>query len=149
MHQYLTGTDDQTGKSFVLARNPIKLLSSNSLEDFVRADDEYVFGQGIWDSKQSLKGMHDLVHIKIINDFRTVSALHSHLNDLNILDPSHLRPDWDTYFMVCASCYDINYYFILFNLLQTLASLAAERSNCMKRRVGAILVRDNRILSTG
>ncbi|PBL00575.1 hypothetical protein ARMGADRAFT_916800 [Armillaria gallica] len=77
-----------------------------------------------------LDRMHDMVHIKIINDFRTVSALHSHLNDLNILDPSHLRPDWDTYFM-------------------TLASLAAERSNCMKRRVGAILVRDNRILSTG
>lgn len=104
--------------------------NSNSLEDFVRADDEYVFGQGTRDSKQSLEGMHDLVHIKIINDFRTVSALHSHLNHLNILDPSHLRPDWDTYFM-------------------TLASLAAERSNCMKRRVGAILVRDNRILSTG
>ncbi|KAK0208768.1 cytidine deaminase-like protein [Desarmillaria ectypa] len=103
---------------------------SQSLEDFVRADDEHVFGQGIQDSKKSLKGMNDLVHIKIINDFRSVSALYSHLNDLNLLDPCHLRPDWDTYFM-------------------TLASLAAERSNCMKRRVGAILVRDNRILSTG
>jgi len=30
-----------------------------------------------------------------------------------------------------------------------LASLASRRSNCMKRRVGAILVRNNRILSTG
>lgn len=112
MRRYLTGFDDQIGKSSILTRNPIKLLSSNSLEDFVRADDEYVFGQGTRDSKQSLKGMCDLVHIKIINDFRTISALHSHLNDLNILDPSHLRPDWDTYFMVCALCYDMNYYFI-------------------------------------
>lgn len=30
-----------------------------------------------------------------------------------------------------------------------LASLASLRSNCMKRRVGAILVRNNRILATG
>lgn len=33
--------------------------------------------------------------------------------------------------------------------LQTLADLASQRSNCMKRRVGAILVRENRIVSTG
>ncbi|EED79358.1 predicted protein [Postia placenta Mad-698-R] len=30
-----------------------------------------------------------------------------------------------------------------------LAELASERSNCMKRRVGAILVRNKRILATG
>lgn len=40
------------------------------------------------------------------------------------------RPPWDTYFM-------------------RLAFLAARRSNCMKRRVGAIVVRDNRVVSTG
>lgn len=33
--------------------------------------------------------------------------------------------------------------------LQTLASLASMRSNCMKRRVGAILVRNKRIIATG
>lgn len=33
--------------------------------------------------------------------------------------------------------------------VQTLASLASHRSNCMKRRVGALLVRSKRILSTG
>ncbi|GAA5967820.1 hypothetical protein JCM21900_001781 [Sporobolomyces salmonicolor] len=42
----------------------------------------------------------------------------------------HLRPSWDTYFMA-------------------LASLASLRSNCMKRRVGAVLVRDKRVVSTG
>ncbi|GAA5935671.1 deoxycytidine monophosphate deaminase [Sporobolomyces koalae] len=41
-----------------------------------------------------------------------------------------LRPTWDTYFMA-------------------LASLASLRSNCMKRRVGAVLVRDKRVVSTG
>lgn len=30
-----------------------------------------------------------------------------------------------------------------------LASLAAERSNCMKRRVGCVLVREKRVISTG
>jgi deoxycytidylate deaminase len=30
-----------------------------------------------------------------------------------------------------------------------LASLASMRSNCMKRRVGAILVRNKRIIATG
>jgi len=32
---------------------------------------------------------------------------------------------------------------------QHLASLASRRSNCMKRRVGAILVRNNRVVGTG
>lgn len=31
----------------------------------------------------------------------------------------------------------------------SLASLAAQRSNCMKRQVGCVLVRDGRVLSTG
>ena len=31
----------------------------------------------------------------------------------------------------------------------TLASLAAQRSNCMKRRVGCVLVSNNRVISTG
>lgn len=30
-----------------------------------------------------------------------------------------------------------------------LASLAAQRSNCMKRRVGCVLVREKRVISTG
>ena len=41
-----------------------------------------------------------------------------------------LRPPWDSYFL-------------------QLAELAAHRSNCMKRRVGAILARNHRVISTG
>jgi dCMP deaminase len=40
------------------------------------------------------------------------------------------RPDWDTYFM-------------------TIAREVATRSTCLRRRVGAILVKDKRILTTG
>ncbi|ERF70526.1 hypothetical protein EPUS_08588 [Endocarpon pusillum Z07020] len=44
--------------------------------------------------------------------------------------PSLPRPTWDKYFM-------------------HLSTLASTRSNCMKRRVGAVLVRNNRVISTG
>ncbi|KAF9270616.1 hypothetical protein L218DRAFT_952713 [Marasmius fiardii PR-910] len=99
---------------------------SGSLEEFVQEDDAFRFGSQSW----SISEMKDLVNISVTNDFSTTSELYNHLNELDLPNPSHLRPDWDTYFM-------------------TLASLASHRSNCMKRRVGAILVRDKRIVSTG
>ncbi len=40
------------------------------------------------------------------------------------------RPSWDDYFL-------------------TIASMVATRSTCLRRKVGAVLVRDKRILSTG
>lgn len=40
------------------------------------------------------------------------------------------RPDWDTYFM-------------------DIARLVATRSTCLRRQVGAVIVRDKRILTTG
>ncbi len=40
------------------------------------------------------------------------------------------RPDWQTYFM-------------------DIAELVASRSTCIRRHVGAVIVKDNRILSTG
>ena len=40
------------------------------------------------------------------------------------------RPDWDVYFLL-------------------MAQVAAARSTCMRRKVGAVLVRGRQILSTG
>ncbi|KAF7339329.1 hypothetical protein MSAN_02146600 [Mycena sanguinolenta] len=111
--------------------NPNNMSSQSvSLEAFVRDHDSIVFGTGLPDSLSSLNSLSDLVNIHIFNNFPSLDVLHSHLDDLNLLDPGHLRPQWDAYFM-------------------TLASLASKRSNCMKRRVGAVLVRENRILATG
>jgi dCMP deaminase len=42
----------------------------------------------------------------------------------------HTRPDWDTYFM-------------------DMAVLASRRSSCLRRAVGAVLVKDRRLLATG
>lgn len=43
---------------------------------------------------------------------------------------SRVRPGWDTYFM-------------------DMAKLAARRSSCLRRAVGAVLVKDRRLLATG
>jgi dCMP deaminase len=43
---------------------------------------------------------------------------------------SRVRPDWDTYFL-------------------QMAKLASLRSSCLRRAVGAVLVRDKRVLATG
>lgn len=43
---------------------------------------------------------------------------------------THKRPSWDEYFL-------------------EMASLVAKRSTCLRRSVGAVLVRDKRILATG
>ena len=43
---------------------------------------------------------------------------------------SRVRPDWDTYFM-------------------DMAKLASRRSSCLRRAVGAVLVKDRRLLATG
>ena len=42
----------------------------------------------------------------------------------------HKRPSWDQYFM-------------------QMAYMAASRANCVRRQVGAVIVRDNNILATG
>ncbi|KAH9486498.1 Deoxycytidylate deaminase [Psilocybe cubensis] len=103
-----------------------------SLADFIAEDDRVVFGSRYLSSSQaeSLQKLNDLVNIQIVNSFSSLSGLHSYLDNLDLLHPEHLRPSWDAYFM-------------------TLASLASRRSNCMKRRVGALLVRENRVLATG
>lgn len=110
------------------------------LEAFVEEHDEYFYGHsqfatasavtGGSQNPDSAQGLNRLAHVHVTNNFRSISALHSHLDQLNILNPEILRPGWDSYFM-------------------QLADLASQRSNCMKRRVGAILVRNNRILATG
>lgn len=68
--------------------------------------------------------------IKIINTKEIVTEFYVQLSDLNMFNSLRLRPNWDTYFM-------------------RLADLAALRSNCMKRRVGCVIVKDSRVIATG
>ena len=77
-----------------------------------------------------LTSLRRFVHLSINNDFASLSQLEAHLSTLNLPSEQRLRPCWDTYFL-------------------KLCNLASLRSNCMKRRVGAVLVASNRILATG
>jgi dCMP deaminase len=49
---------------------------------------------------------------------------------MNITNKKFIRPSWDKYFL-------------------NIALLTSERSNCIKRKVGCIIVKNNRILSLG
>ncbi|KAF9582376.1 Deoxycytidine monophosphate (dCMP) deaminase [Lunasporangiospora selenospora] len=80
-----------------------------------------------YDPPYKLLSMADLA---ILNDSSDLSVLQESLVALNITNPDLLRPGWDSYFMF-------------------MADLAARRSNCMKRRVGCVLVRDKRVIATG
>ncbi|KAJ1920316.1 Deoxycytidine monophosphate (dCMP) deaminase [Mycoemilia scoparia] len=78
----------------------------------------------------TLQDLISMSDVYVCNAFIDLDALYGYLKSLNLTDLERLRPSWDTYFML-------------------LAELAAHRSNCMKRRVGCILVRDNQIIATG
>ena len=78
-------------------------------------------------------GLANVIHhaeVHVINATSSLQKLHDALEELDLLNNQRLRPSWDLYFM-------------------QLASLAAQRSNCMKRRVGCVLVREKRVISTG
>ncbi|EKM61256.1 uncharacterized protein PHACADRAFT_204417 [Phanerochaete carnosa HHB-10118-sp] len=111
--------------------------NSESLRTFVQEHDEHFYGPSDSTSQYSqpatrppLRTLHHLVSLYVINSFDNLEEFHRHLESLDLANPERLRPGWDTYFM-------------------RLASLASLRSNCMKRRVGAILVRNKRILASG
>ncbi|GJJ13509.1 hypothetical protein Clacol_007763 [Clathrus columnatus] len=132
-HLHRCSVIDQTQQSQVAK----EVYPTRTLEEFIIQHDS-TFYENKEDSLintnttngSHLRQLFRMAHINILNTFDTLEELNSHLEKLDITNQDRLRPKWDTYFM-------------------TLASLASLRSNCMKRRVGAILVRDRRILSTG
>ena len=102
-----------------------RLRPQFSLEEFVKEDDALQFA-----AESRIIEINNEAHVKIINTSNSVRELYVKLTELKLLDGSRLRPTWDLYFM-------------------RLADLAALRSNCMKRRVGCVIVRDKRVIATG
>jgi len=100
-------------------------LTPPTLEQFVLRDDAHQY-----DSQTGLAALAHRAQIKLLNSTTSLEKLWSALKTLNLTDPDRMRPTWDHYFM-------------------TLASLAARRSNCMRRQVGCVLVREKRVMSTG
>lgn len=81
-------------------------------------------------ASQQLNATREKADIAIEND-GTLKELHRRLDELiSPLMSRFMRPSWDDYFM-------------------SIARVVATRSNCMKRKVAAIIVKDMRVVSTG
>lgn len=119
----------------------------HALDAFIAADDKLRFDDHDQDAvllnytsstcvpdeaKQfySLSRLEKLCRLRLINKYTSLSDLHNALDGVNFTDTERVRPSWDTYFM-------------------SLAKLAAERTNCMKRRVGCVIARNKRMVATG
>lgn len=96
-----------------------------TLESFITLSDTHLY--------HPTSGANPLMSratVRLLNTSSSLAHLYATLGTLDLLNPDRLRPSWDSYFM-------------------SLASLAARRSNCMKRRVGCVIVHNRRVISTG
>ncbi|CAK4025058.1 Deoxycytidylate deaminase [Lecanosticta acicola] len=99
-------------------------MTPPTLEQFVLRNDEHIY------SSTGLATLASRAQIKLLNSTSSIPKFWASLDALNLPDDARIRPTWDQYFM-------------------TLASLAARRSNCMRRQVGCVLVRNKRVMATG
>ncbi len=99
-----------------------------TLEAFVQEDDrEEQSADPASQQIAATRGAADLV----VNNDGSLEDLHRRLEELlPALMCNFDRPDWDEYFL-------------------SIARVVASRSNCIKRKVAAIIVRDRRVISTG
>ncbi|KAK7204622.1 deoxycytidylate deaminase [Myxozyma melibiosi] len=96
-----------------------------SFEDFTAQSDTEMYA-----GSNALAPIMHKATLHILNVSQSLELLYLRLSNLNLTDESRLRPSWDAYFM-------------------QLSNLAARRSNCMKRRVGCVIARGKRVISTG
>ncbi|KAJ5121196.1 Cytidine deaminase [Penicillium bovifimosum] len=87
-----------------------KQLDPPDLEKFVLWNDHNLYDKDI-----GRVYLTDKAQVRLFNSSSSLEELHAALQTLDLADEQRLRPNWDQYFM-------------------QLASLAAQRSNCMKRR---------------
>ncbi|MBZ5495048.1 MAG: AAA family ATPase [Acidobacteriia bacterium] len=99
-----------------------------TFEQFVQEEEREL--QNADPANQQLLATRRLADVVVNND-GTVEELHHKLDEiLPALMSNFDRPDWDEYFL-------------------SIAKVVASRSNCIKRKVAALIVRDRRVISTG
>ncbi|CDW72449.1 deoxycytidylate deaminase [Stylonychia lemnae] len=103
--------------------------SSMSLENFVDLDDNINFNKEEYSMYKTDEEHQHFIRRRFHNS-GDILDFYRTLDEFKFDNKDLVRPSWDTYFM-------------------KFAELAAQRSNCMKRGNGAIIVKDFRIVSTG
>jgi dCMP deaminase len=102
-------------------------------EAFMKYQDDMMYRGYDVEHHRACLSVHECIEqsdLLIMNHYSERHSFYLHLKSLDLTHSERMRPSWDTYFML-------------------LAELAARRSNCMKRRVGAMLVKHHAIVSTG
>lgn len=107
-----------------------KYKVKTSLEDFVELDDKIKFNSEEFQLYLCDPEHQQMIRRRFHNENNSILEFHKTLREFQFNSKELVRPSFDTYF-------------------QRLAELAASRSNCMKRGNGAIIVKDQRIISTG
>ena len=98
-----------------------------TFEKFVELENREAAGDA---TSQNMIEVEQLADLTLIND-GSLEQLHPKIDAMvSRLLREVQRPDWDHYFM-------------------DIAKVVSSRSNCMKRKVAAIIVRDKRVVSTG
>ena len=98
-----------------------------TFDDFIEVENREAAGDT---NAQNMIQVERLADEVLLND-SSIEDLRPRIDALvGRLMRQELRPDWDQYFM-------------------DVARVVASRSNCMKRKVAAIIVRDKRMISTG
>lgn len=97
-------------------------------EDFLKIDAAEAGSRD--PASQQLNRTQELADAAVENN-GSIDEFHDQIKQvIRLLSANTERPDWNTYFM-------------------NIAQMVALRSNCMKRKVAAVLVKDQRIISTG
>ncbi|GES77097.1 deoxycytidylate deaminase [Rhizophagus clarus] len=108
-------------------------LAEPTLEEFIIASDQNLFNAIAPSNEFALSITQQERESSMTSDedddYNTTTSVYQIMSLADIY-PDRLRPTWDTYFM-------------------HLSDLAASRSNCMKRKVGCILVKNRRVIATG
>jgi dCMP deaminase len=98
-----------------------------TLAEFIELENREAEGD---DTSQNLVKVELMADHSLVNE-GTLETLYPQVDELLLrLLKEVQRPSWDQYFM-------------------NIAKVVASRSNCMKRKVAAIIVRDKRVISTG
>lgn len=103
-----------------------------TFEEFVAAEERQMNPAGGDPAAQALAECRALADVILVNDgsYEEFEARIIEFTSQALFDYFLPRPNWDEYFMM-------------------MAEVAATRGNCIKRRVGAVIVKDKQILTTG
>ncbi|EEA07597.1 cytidine/deoxycytidylate deaminase family protein [Cryptosporidium muris RN66] len=139
---FLLSIDDSTSSRFIKYCNKYHNIEHKHTNNLLNEDiykyylnNEYLknilFEFLVYENKKSDYSIRKLMNNADYHlyGYENIQDLENKLININIPNIIH-RPSWDEYFM-------------------KLAWLTSKRSNCIRRKVGSVLVKNNRIISTG